>query len=54
MVAIVFHITAGVFNEFFATDPNSKVIQTLLLLALSIALLYKDPKFFFSKKYVEA
>ena len=53
MVAVVFHITAGVFNEFFATDPNSKVIQTLLLLALSIALLYKDPKFFFNKKYAE-
>ncbi len=52
-VAVVFHITAGAFNEFFATQPESKVIQTALLLAFIVILLYSDPKFFFSKKYVE-
>lgn len=49
LVAIVFHITAGLFNELFLTHPDSKVIQTLLLLALSIYLLYRDRQFFFSR-----
>jgi membrane protease YdiL (CAAX protease family) len=40
----------GFFNEIFATHPDSKVIQTVLLLCLTIALLYKEPEFFFSKK----
>lgn len=53
MVAVIFHITAGVFNELFATHPDTKVIQTLLLVALSITLIYNDPKFFFGKEYVE-
>jgi len=50
LVAVTFHITAGLFNEIFATHPDSKVIQTALLLCLAIALLYKEPKFFFNKK----
>jgi membrane protease YdiL (CAAX protease family) len=53
MVAIIFHITAGFFNEVFATNPDSKVIQTVLLLLLSIVLICKDPKFFFGKEYAE-
>ncbi len=53
MVAVIFHVTAGVFNESFATHPDTKVIQTLLLLFLSIALIYNDPKFFLSRKYAE-
>lgn len=53
MVAVIFHITAGVFNELFATHPDTKIIQTVLLLFLSIALIYKEPQFFFSKKYIE-
>lgn len=48
-VAIVFHITAGFFNEIFATHPDSKVIQTVLLLALSVFLIIRDKKFFFSR-----
>src|SRR5699024_11413317 len=42
MVVIIFHITAGFFNEIFATHPMSKVIQTVLLLILSIIILYKE------------
>lgn len=53
MVAMVFHLTAGFFNEIFATHPDSKVIQTLLLLALSIFLILKDPDFFFNTKSTE-
>ncbi len=47
LVAVVFHLNANVFNEIFATHPDSKVIQTALLTALVIYLLYKDRKYFF-------
>jgi hypothetical protein len=50
IVPIIFHITAGYFNEIFATHPDSKVIQTLLLLILSIFIVLKDKAFFFSKE----
>lgn len=50
MIAIVFHITAGVFNELFKTQPESKIIQTVLLCILAISLLYKDKDFFFKKE----
>lgn len=54
LVAVVFHITANIFNEFFATQPESKLIQTVLLLGFTVILLFTDPKFFFSKKYSES
>lgn len=47
LVAIIFHITANLFNEIFMTDPRSKVIQTLLLIGLVIFLLIKERDFFF-------
>lgn len=50
MVVIIFHITAGFFNEIFATHPMSKVIQTVLLLILSIIILYKERDLFFKLK----
>ena len=50
LVAIVFHLTAGVFNELFATHPDSKVIQTGLLIALCIFVIMQDRTFFFSKE----
>jgi len=49
LVAVVFHVTAGFFNEIFATHPDSKVIQTGLLLVLAVVLAVKDRAFFFSK-----
>lgn len=52
-VAIVFHITAGFFNEIFATHPDSKVIQTFLLLTLSIILILHDRKFFFQREFID-
>ena len=45
-IAIIFHISAGYFNELFATDPMSKVIQTGLLILLSIYLILNEKKFF--------
>ncbi len=53
MVAVLFHVTAGLFNEAFATHPDTKLIQTMLLLFLAIGLIYKEPQFFLSKKYAE-
>jgi len=49
LVAIIFHISAGYFNEIFATHPMSKVIQTVLLLLLSIFLIIDNKKFFINK-----
>ncbi|UCH80974.1 MAG: CPBP family intramembrane metalloprotease [Nitrospiraceae bacterium] len=54
LIAIVFHITAGLFNEMFATHPDSKVIQTVLLLGLSVYLLVIDRQFFFGRPEVES
>jgi membrane protease YdiL (CAAX protease family) len=49
LVAIVFHITAGYFNEIFATHPDSKIIQTALLLVVAAAVVMKEKRFFFER-----
>jgi len=49
LITIIFHITAGYFNEIFATHPMSKVIQTGLLILLSAYLIVTDKSFFFKK-----
>ncbi|MBF0290082.1 MAG: CPBP family intramembrane metalloprotease [SAR324 cluster bacterium] len=51
LVAVVLHLTANVFNEIFATHPDSKVIQTGLLLLLSAYLLLTQRKLFFNKDF---
>lgn len=51
LVAVVLHLTANVFNEIFATHPDSKVIQTGLLLVLSVYLLFTQRELFFNKDY---
>ena len=53
LVAIIFHITAGCFNELFATEPDSKVIQTGLLLLLAIVVIVNDRDFFLRREYRE-
>lgn len=53
LVAIVFHITAGYFNEIFATNPDCKVIQTGILLVLTFFIILKDKDFFFKRKFEE-
>lgn len=50
---VIFHITAGVFNEIFATHPMSKVIQTGLLLILAVFIVIKEKKLFFIKSIDE-
>lgn len=49
LAAIVFHITAGYFNEIFATHPDSKVIQTGLLTVFAIYILVKERTLFFGE-----
>ncbi len=49
MVPIVFHISAGFFNEIFMTHPDSKIIQTLLLLILTVFIVFKERDFFFKR-----
>ncbi|UXM95173.1 CPBP family intramembrane metalloprotease [Bartonella sp. HY329] len=49
IVAIVFHLCASVANELFQTHPDTKIIQTVLLLILTIGLLYRYPRIFFTK-----
>ncbi|PKL18518.1 MAG: CPBP family intramembrane metalloprotease domain-containing protein [Spirochaetae bacterium HGW-Spirochaetae-5] len=53
LIVIVFHISAGFFNEIFLTHPISKVIQTVLLIALSIILVIRERDFFFRQDYTE-
>lgn len=49
LVASVFHITAGYFNEIFATHPDSKCIQTVILLIVSVIVVIKEKDLFFQK-----
>lgn len=53
VVTIVFHITAGFFNEIFSTHPMSKVIQTILLIIISIIIVVKERNLFFKLEYNE-
>jgi uncharacterized protein len=51
LVAVMLHLTANVFNEIFATHPDSKLIQTGLLLVLTVYLLITRRELFFSKDF---
>ncbi len=50
LVAIIFHITAGYFNEIFATHPDSKIIQTVLLVVFACFIVVKERNYFFKKE----
>ena len=50
LVAIVFHLTANCSAEAFCTHPDSKVIQTVLLLLLAVVLVIKDRDFFLRRE----
>jgi membrane protease YdiL (CAAX protease family) len=49
ILPVIFHIAAGFFNEIFATDPMSKVIQTGVLTVFSLYLILTDRRFFFHR-----
>ena len=46
LVAIVFHLAANFGNELFRTHPDIKVIQTALLLVLSVVVVWRDRELF--------
>jgi membrane protease YdiL (CAAX protease family) len=50
---ILFHFEAVFFAELFQTHPDSKVIQTILLLIVPIIIICKEKNFFFGKSYEE-
>jgi len=49
IVTIIFHITAGFFNELFVPHPDSKIIQTILLIILAVFIIIKDKDMFFKQ-----
>ena len=49
LATIIFHVTAGYFNEIFATDPDSKVIQTGLLIIVATFIVLKEKHLFFEQ-----
>lgn len=49
LIPVIFHISANFSAEMFMTDPDSKLIQTILLLILSLIIVFLDRKLFFSK-----
>jgi len=53
LLVVLFHFLAGFSNEIFQTHPDSKVIQTLLLLIFSIIIICREKSFFFSKSHEE-
>ena len=54
LVPIAFHIAAVYFNEIFSTHPDSKIIQTVLLLILATVLVMRDKKFFLERDYTRS
>jgi hypothetical protein len=52
-VTIIFHITAGLFNELFSPHPDSKLIQTVILIVITLIVVMKDKNSFFCQKEPE-
>jgi hypothetical protein len=51
LLEVLFHILMGFSNEIFQTHPDSKVIQTVLLLIFSVVILIKEKDLFFNKNF---
>lgn len=49
LVPVVFHASANMSAEIFMTDPDSKIIQTCLMLVLSAIILVKERRLFFDR-----
>ncbi len=48
LIAITFHITANLANEVFMTNPDTKIIQTVILLIVAAVVVATNPKLFFA------
>lgn len=53
-VAVIFHVAAGFVNEAFLTHPDSKVIQTGLLLVVSAFVVARNRDLFFGRPRTRA
>ena len=49
LIAVLFHLFANLGNEIFATHPDSKLIQTALLMGVSAGVVYRERALFFRK-----
>lgn len=49
VVAVAFHFVANYVNEIFRTDPDTKLIQTVLLLAVAVVVVWRDRDLFLSR-----
>lgn len=49
LVPIIFHISANFSAEMFMTDPDSKVIQTGVLLVVSVVVVIRERDLFFAR-----
>ncbi len=49
IVAIVFHLAANFGNEIFMTHPDTKAIQTVVLLVVSVIVLWRERALFFTR-----
>lgn len=47
MITVIFHATANVVNEIFMTHPDTKIIQTFLLLIVAAIVVVRDRELFF-------
>lgn len=48
-IAALFHVTSGFFNELFAVQPRTKIIQTGILLVLVVIVVQRNRALFFSE-----
>ncbi len=51
LITIFFHLSANISNEIFATHPDSKVIQTVILSIITVIVLVKEKDLFFGTEY---
>lgn len=49
LVPVIFHASANMSAEIFMTDPDSKIIQTGLMLVLSVIILVRERRLFFDR-----
>jgi membrane protease YdiL (CAAX protease family) len=48
---VIFHFLMNFSNEIFQTHPDTKIIQTIMLLVFSAVIVLREKKFFFDKAY---
>jgi uncharacterized protein len=47
------HLAANVFAELFNTHPDSKLIQTIILMLVAILVVIKNRELFFTLEYID-